>query len=229
MFQRRLIPVAVRNLWEKDRRMSKEIVGVILAGGRSHRMKTDKAFLEIGSIPLIERVLNVLLPLFPTVAIVAKDLEKFYPLKGIRLIPDLLPEQHALGGIYTALSTFTGKDCFIFACDLPFLNPSLIQAMIQRRNGYDLLIPKSRHGLEPLHAIYTGKCLPIMEKQIHQKRWSLELFVSQLRFNILDPALLSSVDPEGLAFFNVNTQEELQRAQEIQRLFDTPWHQKMLQ
>ena len=105
--------------------MSREIVGVILAGGQSRRMGTDKTLLKVGGIPLIARSVKTLLPLFPMVAIVAKDVEKFRFLKDAVLVKDLFEEQHALGGIYTALSHFSGKDCFVFACDLPFLNPSL--------------------------------------------------------------------------------------------------------
>ena len=196
--------------------MSKEIVGVILAGGQSRRMGSDKAFLEIGGVPLIERTVEIILPLFPSVAIVAKETEKFHFMKGIYLVKDLFPEQHALGGIYTALKTFPGKDCFVFACDLPFLNVSLIRTMIEQRNGCDLLIPKSRRGLEPLHAIYTERCLPAMKDQIRQNRWSLEAFAKRVGLCILDPALFHLLDPEELSFFNVNTQRELKEARRFQ-------------
>ena len=198
--------------------MPKEIVGVILAGGRSRRMGTDKAFLEIGGIPLIERGLNVLQPFFQTVAIVAKDLEKFCHLKGVRLIPDLFPEQHAAGGISTALKTFSGKDCFVFACDLPFLHAPLIQVMMQQRNGYDLVIPRSRHGLEPLHAIYTTKCLNIVQEQILQKRWHLAELLQKVCYGILTPDILHTFDPGELCFMNVNAPAELRKAQEVERV-----------
>lgn len=199
--------------------MCKEIVGIILAGGKSRRMGTNKAFLEIGGMPLIEREVKILSPLFPTVAVVSKELEKFRFMKGVSFVKDLFPEQHALGGIYTALSHFR-KDCFVFACDLPFLNPHLIQAMIAQENGYEVLIPKSRHGLEPLYAIYTGNCLPILEKQIRHSRWSLELLVQQTRLRVFDSTLLHSLDPKELSFFNVNTSGQLRKAQGIQCLFD---------
>ena len=195
--------------------MSKEMVGVILAGGRSRRMGTDKAFLEIGGVPLIERVIGVLSPIFPTLAIVLKESKKFSSIKGVQLVQDLFPEQHALGGIYTALSHFRGKDCFVFSCDLPFLNPGLIRTMMREMNGYDALIPQSRHGLEPLHALYSGECLDGIERQIHERNWNLEALLQKIKFGILNPALLHVIDPEELSFLNINTPEESQRAQAI--------------
>lgn len=196
--------------------MPKEIVGIILAGGKSRRMGTDKAFLEIGGVPLITRVIDVLLPIFPTVVIASKESKKFSSIKGVQLIQDLFPEQHALGGIYTALLTFPGKDCFVFSCDLPFLNPRLIRSMVKEMNGYDALIPQSRHGLEPLHALYSGECLDDIERQIHERNWNLEALLQRIKFGILKTAVLHASDPEELSFFNVNTPEELQRAQAIE-------------
>ena len=193
--------------------MFEETVGVILAGGQSRRMGTDKAFLEIEGIPLITRIIDTLLPIFPTVAIVSKDIQKFSSIQGAQLIQDLFQEQHALGGIYTALSAFPGKDCFVFACDLPFLNASLIHSMMEEKNGYDLFIPKSRHGLEPLHAIYTEKCLKAMKKQIRRKRWSLGFLVSQLRSGIYDLSSLRAFDPEERCLMNVNTPHDLRMAE----------------
>ena len=195
--------------------MPREIVGIILAGGQSRRMGTDKAFLEIGGIPLIQRVLDVLLPIFPTVAIVAKDLEKFRHLKEVQLAQDLFTEQHALGGIYTALSTFGGKNCFVFSCDLPFLNAELIQAMIERQDGHDLFIPKSRRGLEPLHTLYTQRCLGTIERRILWRQWSLGGLVQRLNASILLPGQLHLFDPRELSFLNVNTPDGFQQAQGI--------------
>lgn len=188
------------------------IVGVILAGGKSRRMGVDKTFLEIGGVPLIERAVQTLLPLFPTVAIVSKEVEKFHLVKGVSLVRDLFPEQHALGGIYTALSYFQGKGCFIFACDLPFLNPSLISFMIQKMNGYDILVPKSHHGLEPLHAIYSKRCLGAMEELIRQKEWGLKSFIRGAHYGLVNSTTLHTFDPEEISFLNVNTPEEFQKA-----------------
>ena len=196
--------------------MSKEIVGVILAGGKSRRMGTDKAFLEVGGVPLIERVIGVLSPIFQTLAIVSKESKKFSSIKEVQLIQDLFPEQHALGGIYTALSHFRGKDCFVFSCDLPFLNPGLIRAMMREMNGYDALIPQSRYGLEPLHALYSGRCLDDIERQIHERHWNLAALLQKIKFSVLDLTVLRASDPEELSFFNINTPEELEKAQAIE-------------
>lgn len=184
--------------------MSKEIIGVILAGGQSRRMGKDKAFLEVGGMPLIEQVTKVLLPLFPTVAIVAKESEKFRFIEGVVMIQDHFAEQHALGGIYTALSHFR-KSCFVFACDLPFLNPQLIRFMMEEKNGYEVFIPKSYHGLEPLHALYTTGGLAAIENEIRQGQWCLEDCIQKMHYGVLDPEVLRRFDPEELSFLNVNT------------------------
>lgn len=195
--------------------MSRETVGVILAGGKSRRMGMDKAFLEIGGIPLIERAVKALLPIFSTVAIVAKAPQKFYDIRGTHFVSDIFSEQHALGGIYTALSYFSGKDCFVFACDMPFLNPHLIRAMMASHNGYDLFIPRSRHGLEMLHAIYTERCRGVIEEKLRKREWCLEYVVRKLKCGIFDTTHIHTFDPGELSFLNINTREALKKAQAL--------------
>jgi len=185
--------------------MPKEIVGVILAGGQSRRMGKDKAFLEMGGVPLIERIFQTLSSVFSTVAIVSKESQKFRYLQEARLVQDLFEEQHALGGIYTALSHFRGKDCFVFACDLPFLNFQLIRFMMEEKNGYEVFIPKSYHGLEPLHALYTTGGLATIENEIRQGQWCLEDCIQKMHYGVLDPEVLRRFDPKELSFLNVNT------------------------
>lgn len=194
------------------------IVGVILAGGQSRRMGTDKAFLEFEGLSLIARITETLRPLFSTVAIVAKKLERFRNLKEVHLVQDLFPEQHPLGGICTALHHFRGKDCFVFACDLPFLNPPLIRAMIQNRKADAVLVPRSRRGLEPLHAIYPATLLNLLTLQMQGERGSLEAILKKLPMSVLDTEILHTYDPAELSFLNMNTPEEFRNFNYLNKL-----------
>lgn len=189
----------------------RERVGVILAGGKSRRMGKEKAFLEIAGVPLIQRTIRALSPFFLNLAVVTKDVEPFRFLDGVYRVQDAFTEQHALGGITTALTAFPGKDCFVFACDMPSLNPRLIRHMLEERSEYDVLAPQSDRGLEPLHAIYTGRCLDRIASCIREKKWNLEAFVRMCRYRVVGPETVRALDPDGLSFVNVNTPEEFQK------------------
>jgi molybdopterin-guanine dinucleotide biosynthesis protein A len=188
------------------------ITGMILAGGRSIRMGQDKAFIEVDGIPIILRIFAVLDRLFPETIIVANEEEPYGKL-GIPVYSDLIPGQGALGGLYTGLVRSTFSYAFCVACDMPFLSQPLIHYLLGKIDQYDAVVPHTSDGLQPLHAIYSKKCVePI--------RHVLELGITKvvdvyplIRLGIVDEKEFLALDPEKRSFTNVNTPEDLQMIQ----------------
>jgi molybdopterin-guanine dinucleotide biosynthesis protein A len=187
----------------------------IQAGGLSSRMGRDKALLPFLGQPLIQRVMNRLAFLADETIITANHPENFQFL-GITTVPDVMPGLGALGGLLTALKTARHPYVALVACDLPFANPQLLTACLDIlvTGNADAAIPSSEFGLEPLHAIYRrDSCLPLVEAALLAGKRRLIAWHSEAKVICIPPQTVSQYDPDGLAFWNVNTPEEFHQAE----------------
>src|SRR5262249_82412 len=114
----------------------------VLAGGRSLRMGTDKALLPLvpGGTPMLGLVLEQLRTISDDLVIVAPP-RPGYGEFGTRVVPDLYPGGSALVGIHAALAHAAHQHCLVVACDMPFLNPALLQHMAMHPRDYDVFVP----------------------------------------------------------------------------------------
>lgn len=183
------------------------MTGIILSGGKSIRMGKNKAFIEIGGTPIINRVYTVFEKLFEEIIIVANQKELFLNLNA-KIYSDLLPDRGALGGIYTGLFFSSFQHTFCVACDMPFLNESVIQYLINSIQEYDVVVPKTKDGLQPLHAIYSKSCLGSIKKIIDQGKLKIIDFYPEVKIKIIEEKEFYELDPMMKSFINVNTQEE---------------------
>lgn len=182
-------------------------------------MGLNKAFVEVGGIPIIERALKVLRGLFDEVFIVTTRPEPYAHL-GFPIHTDLLPGNDSLGGLHAALSYSSGEACFLCACDMPFLNPRLIRYLAELASGADAVVPKSPDGLQPLHAVYTKRCLPAIEEGIAAGQLKLADLVSRINVRMVEGAELTDLDPEWRSFFNINRMDDLEEANILARTLE---------
>lgn len=191
-----------------------KITGIILAGGKNLRMGANKAFLEINGQRIIDRTRRLFQELFAEVILVTNSPFAYLDL-NLRMVADLLPERGALGGIFTGLFYSSFSHAFVAACDMPFLNKELISYLISLAGKYDIVIPKTEDGLQPLHAIYSQKCLPHMENLLRQGNLKIIDFFHLVKMREVLTNELITFDPLQKSFFNVNTPEDLARAKEL--------------
>jgi len=188
---------------------------IILAGGKSTRLGRNKVFEIIGQKSLLERAVSCLSS-FKSEIIVVKAKDSSLPeLTGypeLRIVTDVYPGKGSLGGIYTGLVASKAFYNMVVACDMPFLNLDLLRYMIDLAREYDVVIPKvDDEILEPLHAVYSGNCIPPLEFLIKQNRLSiLELFPMVKVRNVANSEI-NQFDPQHLSFFNINTEADLQK------------------
>jgi molybdopterin-guanine dinucleotide biosynthesis protein A len=189
----------------------------IQAGGQSSRMGEDKALKPFLGRPLIQRVVDRLEPLADEL-IVTTNHPDDYAFLGLRLVPDLKPGRGALGGLYTAIASAAHPIVAVVACDMPFASPGLIRSAMKIMDDEqaDVVIAKGEEGYEPLHAVYRREvCLPAIESAIDADQWKVIAWFPQVRVRILTPDEMQQCDPDGLAFWNVNTPEEFAKAEEL--------------
>ena len=189
----------------------------IQAGGASSRMGEDKALKPFLGRPLIQRVVDRLSPIADEMIVTTNHPEE-YRFLGLRLAPDLRPGRGALGGLYTAVASASQPLVAVVACDMPFASPTLLEAasrlMVQEEA--DVVIAKSEEGYEPIHAVYRrATCLPAIEAAIDADQWKVIAWFPQVKVRVLTSGELQQFDPDGLAFWNVNTPDEFLQAEQL--------------
>lgn len=189
---------------DKDNRL--DITGVILVGGKSRRMGKDKAFLEFSGKPLFERVLGIFLESFRHTVLVGDRRERFAGY-GLPVLEDILPGS-PLGGLYTGLHHAPTDYVFVSPCDLPFPNGGILDRICSLRNGFDVVVPATRNGLEPLFALYSRKCLEPMRRLLESGNLRIYDFYPQVRVRYVPSEEMAQLDEEGKSFVNINTPEE---------------------
>lgn len=190
--------------------MSKDrlsISGIILAGGKSSRMKSDKAFLKLGEKTIIEELISRLEKKFQTLIIIANDREK-YEIFGKPVIKDIIPDKGPLGGIYTGLVTSDSFYNFIFSCDAPFVNFDLIDYMSDNLNNVDIIVPRCDGRFHPLHAIYSTECINPIREQLDKNDLKVTNFFSKVNTRVVDESELEKLDLGQEPFRNINTRED---------------------
>ena len=194
------------------------ISGIILAGGRSFRLGSDKALLELGGHTLVERVIGVLHPITDEVIVVTNTPDRFAHLAAdVRFVKDVLPRPSALVGIYSGLLAARYEYSLVVACDMPFLNPNLLRYLVNQATGCDVVIPRHSRGLEALHACYSRRCIGPMENLMQKEDATIAHFFPEVKVCYIDEPILRELDPEGLSFYNINTPADWELAQGLAR------------
>jgi len=198
-------------------------------------MGEDKALKPFLGHPLLQRVVDRLSPIADEIIVTTNRPDDYSFLdtstgsvQRLRLIPDLKPGRGALGGLYTAIASAAHPTVAVVACDMPFASPMLFEAMsrLMVQHEADVVIPrvasrakrvgKSDVFYEPLHAIYRREtCLPAIETAIDADLWKVIAWFPQVKVHEMTQDEAKVFDPQGLAFWNVNTPEEFAEAEKI--------------
>lgn len=193
-------------------------------------MGKDKAWLELGGAPLIVRVLTRVQQIADDILISANDGARFEKL-NLCVVADVMPGAGPLAGICAGLEAAEHDTSIVVACDMPFLNVTLLEFMRAFAPDYDVVIPQTEMALaakaaepkqnarakdlalHPLHAVYTKNCLAPIRAALRRGERRLISFHQDVRVRVISPQELERFDPQGYALWNVNTPDKLQYAQ----------------
>ena len=193
--------------------------GVILAGGLSKRFSgKEKAFLKVGQTRIIDRIFSIFEELFEEIILVTNQ-PLHYLEWDVNIVTDIFPKRSALTGIHTGLFYATYSHAFFCACDLPFLKKDIVEYLISRLERMepkpDVILPETPAGLEPLCAVYSQRMLNFIENQLSQDNFKIQDAFGKHRILRINASTLKEMDPAFLSFFNINTPEDLAKAEEI--------------
>jgi molybdopterin-guanine dinucleotide biosynthesis protein A len=183
----------------------------VLAGGRSSRMGTDKAFLQFDGHALLARALDRLHALTPEVRIVGPAAK--FALHG-RVIEDTYPGRGPLAGIHAALSASPTDLNLILAVDLPFVTDSLLRFIVEQARACDAVVtvPRIGGGYQPLCAVYRRAFAPLAAAALEAGRNKIDALFSATITRILEESELGRFAFSAAMFENLNTLEDLRRA-----------------
>jgi molybdopterin-guanine dinucleotide biosynthesis protein A len=187
---------------------AKKITGIILCGGKSSRMGENKAFIQIDGIPIIQRTYLLFKTLFSEIIIVTNETESFMNFEA-KIHRDLIPDRGALGGLYSGIFYASSPHAFCVACDMPFLKGPVIQYILNQIEDQDVIVPKTKDGLQPLHAIYSKNCLGPIRTTMDQAKYKITDFYPRVNVKMIEENEFRSLDPTMESFINVNTPAEL--------------------
>lgn len=190
--------------------------GVILAGGQSSRMGTNKALLELGGETLIGRLARRFTAWFPQVVVVTNTPD-LYAFLGLPMAGDRIPGLGPLGGLEAGLRASRYDHAFFCACDMPFVSEALVRFLVGLAPGHDLVVPRLGGEYEPMHAVYGRSLLPAISANLESRRLKLLSIYDDARKRVVEAEeILPFGDPERL-FFNCNTPEDLELARMWER------------
>ena len=197
---------------------------IMLAGGLGSRLGSNKPLREVAGKPLICHVIEGVSGLSDEVLVViARDAPRNDFVKAlpdyVRVINDEPEGKSPLIGIITALREVKSRYAVVLTCDIPFVNSQVIKLLLKHAENVDAVVPRWKTGhLEPLQAVYCREpTLDGAEKALHEGSLSTADLVNKLArvifVSIEDE--IKIIDPELRTFFNVNTREDLARAELI--------------
>jgi len=171
-------------------------------------MGEDKALLFFEGQHLVSHVVSALESVCQQILVVAQPQQDLSFL-GKTVVHDLIPGYGALMGLYTGLKNAPTDRVLAVACDMPFLQPKLLEHLIHVDVKADVVVPKIDGHFEPLLAIYSKNCLGPIEDMIDRAQKCVYDFYPKVRVREISQKELRIFDPELKSLVNFNTPKEL--------------------
>ena len=190
--------------------MIEDCTAIILAGGDSQRMGRDKASLLLGERTLLERVAWAMQQAFPCVIVSVRQPRPEINLPQVCDEPDVAGP---LAGVIAALAKVKTPWTFIVACDMPFVEPALVELLAEFRSGYQAVVPVVQGHQQTLAAFYASSALGAMHAHLASGgKNSLRAILGQLRVRYVDESELLAADPGLRSFFDLDTPQDVAAA-----------------
>ncbi len=175
----------------------------ILCGGKSSRMQSEKGLVLFQSKPLIEHVIEAVLPLNGKIKLVTNSSE--YGYLPFEIINDIELEKGPIGGICSALMNSDTEINMILSCDIPLITNNLLAELLeQHKMEFDATVFSDQNKIHPLIGIYSKKIIPVLKEAIEEDHLKMMHLLGNLKHQII-----SAEAEQSIHFRNVNSVAEL--------------------
>ncbi|MFD0863671.1 molybdenum cofactor guanylyltransferase [Sungkyunkwania multivorans] len=187
---------------------SNDITGIILVGGKSTRMGSEKGLVLLNRKPFVQHVLEAMKPLVSKIIIVGND--EVYDQFGVERIDDVLLDAGPLAGLYSGLLHSKTENNLVLSCDVPIITTSLLQKLLSYRNGQKDIVQFVSNGKTmPLIATYKKRCASKCLELLNEGERRLLALT-----NVLKTEDIVLPEEDHWATFNINTPTELELAKQ---------------
>ncbi|ASN05558.1 molybdenum cofactor guanylyltransferase [Virgibacillus necropolis] len=191
-----------------------KICSVILAGGQSTRMGTNKSFLPLQNKTVIEYIVDEMQSISDVMVINSNE-PASYSFLGLPVIQDRYINSGPLAGLEAVLSQVDAEIFFVSACDTPFINHHIYLYLLDQLEGFDAVIPIYKGKMHPLSGIYRNTIVPPLQNQLDNEERKVRLLFDHVHVNYIDEfANISNKDLEK-HFFNMNNQTQYEEAKRL--------------
>ncbi len=189
---------------------------VILCGGDSSRMGSDKALLPFGNCCLIEYLVHKFEPYFPKIylSVKQKGIYSHLHLK-VREISDIYLNAGPLAGVFSTLSMIDEEKAFYISIDTPFVNPELAAYLLEKSASYDICtIQQNQETMEVLSTVYSKSCITKLGKCLLLRQYSLENAQNKCKTLCIPEEELKQEFPPSfdIQFFSLDTRSSYYQA-----------------
>ena len=186
--------------------------GIILAGGESSRMGSDKGLQNLCGKPLIYYAIEALSGLCGDIIISSSSAYQEF---GFPVVKDEFPGIGPMGGIYSALRQSKTDNNLVLSCDLPFVSKELLSFILENASGFQVVVPwQGNRHYEPLCGFYRLSVLNQMSAYIQKENYKLPDLFEEININRLIINDSMYFYSENL-FFNVNSKHDLLTAENM--------------
>lgn len=192
-----------------------DVSAIVLGGGLSTRIGRDKGGLILDGKPLALRALEALGELFEELIYVINDPMAAPAFAKIKLAKDDVPHLGPLGGILAGLKVSKAPRAFVVGYDMPFVSPELVRFLVDYDVDADVVVPVTGGRYEPLHAVYSRRCIPVIADRLAAGKRQITGFFDKVKVVTVDETAVRKIDPALRSFFNINTPDDLQRAKDL--------------
>ncbi|HET9477276.1 MAG TPA: molybdenum cofactor guanylyltransferase [Dehalococcoidia bacterium] len=195
--------------------MAAAFSGIVLAGGLSKRLGTDKTLLEFGGKTLLGLTVERLIKTTSDIVIACgAGPRPGWPDMPVEYAADRHTSRGPLAGLDAGLRAIGNPGAIVVACDMPFLNPGLLRYMATLLDGHDAVVPVVGGRRHALHAAYSRACLPFI-KDLLVTGGSMGDLLSRVDTCDVHESDVRRMDPDGLSCFNLNSPRDLRLAREL--------------
>lgn len=186
---------------------------IVLAGGAGSRMGCDKASLMLSGKTLLEHVVEKVHGLTEELIVVSNKSVESDGLKGRNIVwtKDLIEGCGPMGGIHAGLVKSGSDVNLVLGCDMPFVNRELAEFLLGLE-GFDAVVPRINGRLQPLHALYSKRCLPVIEDLLADGRLRVADIFPRVEVRYLSEVELRRFH-DKYCFFNINDAGDLMKAE----------------
>jgi Molybdopterin-guanine dinucleotide biosynthesis protein A len=191
--------------------------GIVLAGGKSKRMGTDKRYVLLSGKSLLEISVDRLKGITDEILVVMGEKENL-EVRDVRFVLDVEKNRGPMIGLFSGLCEMKNFYGLVTPVDNPLISNEFLSYLKEKAVGYDLVIPSWKRGIEPLIAVYSKNAIPVMKQWIRkEKKLAPHLFIQELNLKVrfIEEEEIAEFGNPEILFFNINTEEDLRKAESL--------------